>query len=119
MRLNGGYSDHVLVPDARYLVAYDGLPTALAATYPCSGLTAFGALKKLGRLGPNDKLMIIGAGGVGMAGVRLAKTVTGVAPIVADRDPGKRQAALESGAAAALDPGSNGRRSATCRIGQP
>ncbi len=108
VRVNGGYSDHVLVPDARYLVAYDGLPTALAATYACSGLTAFDALKKVGPLGPNDKLMIIGAGGVGMASVRLAKTVTGVAPIVADIDPGKRHAALENGAAAVIDPGAPG-----------
>jgi len=105
---HGGYSDHAMVPHPRYLVAYDGLPTPLAATYACSGLTAFGALKKVGRLGPNDKLLIIGAGGVGMSGVRLAKAVTGVAPIVADIDPAKRAAALENGAAEALDPAGQG-----------
>jgi D-arabinose 1-dehydrogenase-like Zn-dependent alcohol dehydrogenase len=105
---DGGYSTHVLVPHARYLLDYDGLPTALAATYACSGLTAYGALRKVGKLGPNDKLLIIGAGGVGMAGVRLAKAVTGVAPIVADIDPAKRQAALENGAVEAIDPGGQG-----------
>jgi D-arabinose 1-dehydrogenase-like Zn-dependent alcohol dehydrogenase len=108
VRRHGGYSDHVVVPHPRYLLAYDGLPKDLAATYACSGLTAFGALKKVGKLGPLDKLMIIGAGGVGMAGVRLAKTVTGVAPIVADIDPGKRQAALENGAASVVDPAAPG-----------
>src|SRR5258708_2855496 len=105
---HGGYSDHVLVPHPKYLVAYDGLPTELAATYACSGLTAYGALKKIGKLGPNDKLLIIGAGGVGMSGIRLAKIVTGIAPIVADIDPGKRAAALENGAAEAIDPAGPG-----------
>jgi D-arabinose 1-dehydrogenase-like Zn-dependent alcohol dehydrogenase len=105
---DGGYAEHVLVPDARYLVAFDGLPPALAATYACSGLTAYGALKKLGRLDAGDALLIIGAGGVGMAGVRLAKTVTGVPPIVADIDPAKREAALENGAAEAIDPAAPG-----------
>jgi D-arabinose 1-dehydrogenase-like Zn-dependent alcohol dehydrogenase len=102
---NGGYSDHVLVPHPRYLLAYDGITEALAATYACSGLTAYGALKKVGRLDPGEKLLIIGAGGVGMSGIRLAREVTGVAPIVADIDPGKRKAALENGAAEAIDPG--------------
>jgi D-arabinose 1-dehydrogenase-like Zn-dependent alcohol dehydrogenase len=101
---HGGFSDHILVPDARYLVDYGGLPAALAATFACSGLTAYGALKKVGKLGPGDKLLIIGAGGVGMSGVLLARSVTGVAPIVAEIDPGRRAAALECGAGEAIDP---------------
>jgi D-arabinose 1-dehydrogenase-like Zn-dependent alcohol dehydrogenase len=105
---DGGYSSHVLVPHPRYLLAYDGLPDELAATYACSGLTAYGALKKVGRLDPGAKLLIIGAGGVGMAGIRLARHVTGVAPIVADIDPAKRQAALENGAVEAVDPAAEG-----------
>ncbi len=101
---HGGYSDNVLVPHERYLVAYDGLPAPLAATYACSGLTAYSALRKIGRLAEGDKLLIIGAGGVGIAGVSLAKALTGVPPIVADIDPEKRQAALAHGAAEAIDP---------------
>jgi D-arabinose 1-dehydrogenase-like Zn-dependent alcohol dehydrogenase len=101
---HGGYSTHVLAPHPRYLVAYDGLPEALAATYACSGLTAYAALKKVGRLGSGEKLLVIGAGGVGMAGIRLAEAVTGVRPIVADIDPAKRAAALENGAVEAIDP---------------
>jgi D-arabinose 1-dehydrogenase-like Zn-dependent alcohol dehydrogenase len=101
---HGGFSDHVLVPHPRYLLDYGGLPDALAATFACSGLSAYAALKKVGKLGPHDKLLIIGAGGVGMAGVRLAQMVTGQAPIVADIDPAKRAAALESGATEVIDP---------------
>lgn len=105
---HGGYSGYVLVPHPRYLIAHDGLAPELAATYACSGLTAYSALKKVGALASGDRLLIIGAGGVGMAAVRLARTVTGVAPIVADIDPVKRQAALENGAVEALDPAAPG-----------
>ena len=101
---DGGYADHVLVPHPRYLLEFDGLPAPLAATFACSGLTAYGALKKVGALAPQDRLLIIGAGGVGMSAIRLAKAVTGVAPIVADIDPAKRQAALDNGASEVIDP---------------
>jgi D-arabinose 1-dehydrogenase-like Zn-dependent alcohol dehydrogenase len=95
---HGGYADHVLVPHARYLFDYAGVPSELACTYACSGLTAYGALRKAGKLGDSDPLLIVGAGGVGMAGIRLAKAVTGVAPIVADIDDKKLEAAKAAGA---------------------
>ncbi len=45
---NGGYGDHVLVPDARYLLDLDGMAPEKAAPLACSGVTTYGALKKLG-----------------------------------------------------------------------
>ena len=105
---DGGFSTHVLVPHPRYLVDYGKLPAALAATFACSGLTAYSALKKVGNLGPHDHLLIIGAGGVGISGVRLSHAVTGLAPIVADIDPAKRAAALKNGASEAIDPAVQG-----------
>ncbi len=101
--IDGGYSDHVLVPDAKYLLDYEGLPAELACTYACSGLTAFSALKKVGALGPRDPLVIVGAGGVGLAGVRFAEAVTGQKPIVVDIDDSKLEAAREAGAADVLN----------------
>src|SRR5437868_96614 len=46
-RVAGGYGTHVLVPHGRYLLPYDGIPQGLAATYTCSGTTAFSALKTM------------------------------------------------------------------------
>ncbi len=104
----GGYSDHVLVPHPRYLLSYDGIPVEEACTYACSGLTAYGALKKVGALGGGDPLVIIGAGGVGLAGVRLAARLTGVAPAVAEVSAARRDAAVAAGAASAFDPKEDG-----------
>lgn len=106
--VDGGYASHVLVPDARYLLDIGSLDAGLAATYACSGLTAYSALKKIGRLSDGHALLIVGAGGVGLNAVALAKAVTGQAPVVADLDPAKREAALKLGAKEAIDPRADG-----------
>ena len=105
VRKPGGYADHVIVPHARYLVEYGALPKELACTYACSGITAYSALSKVPPLGADDWLAVIGAGGVGLSAVELAKAVSGARVIVADIDPKKREEALKAGAAAAVDNG--------------
>jgi D-arabinose 1-dehydrogenase-like Zn-dependent alcohol dehydrogenase len=105
--VDGGFATHVRVPDARYLLDIHDLAPDVACTFACSGLTAFGALKKIGRL-DGAPLLIMGAGGVGLNGIRFAKAVTGSQPIAADIDPAKRAAALAAGAAEAVDPAAEG-----------
>ncbi|HUR89631.1 MAG TPA: alcohol dehydrogenase [Ramlibacter sp.] len=96
----GGFSTHVVVPHERYLVDAGTIDEKVACTYACSGLTAFSALKQAGT-GP---LLIVGAGGVGLAAVKMASSFFGIAPFVADIDPAKREAALAEGAKQAFDP---------------
>ena len=92
----GGFSDHVLVPHSRYLFDKGDASESLAATYACSGLTAYGALKKVGDLQEGEELVIIGAGGVGMIAIQIAHAL-GVDPIVVDIDDAKLAAAEELG----------------------
>ncbi len=99
----GGFADHCLVPHPRYLLDPTGIPEGLAATYMCSGLTAYGALKKLGALGPKDPLLIVGLGGVGMMGFQFARALFGGSPHVADVDPGKLEKARSLGAGGTYD----------------
>ena len=101
---NGGFSDHVLVPHPRYLFDYGDLPQAFAATLACSGLTAYGALRKAAPITHDQPLLVIGAGGVGQAAIAIAHAMFGVGPVVADIDPAKREAALAAGASDAVDP---------------
>ncbi len=108
LQLGGGYSDHVLVPHPRYALPFDGMPIEEACTFACSGLTSYSALKKVQRLQPSDPLVIIGAGGVGLAGIRLAEHVTGARPVVAEISPERCEAALAAGARETLDPGADG-----------
>lgn len=98
----GGFASHVMVPHPRYLIDFGNVPAALAGTYMCSGLTAFSALKKLGNVGKNDPVVIVGLGGVGMMGLQFAKALFGTAPIAVDIDPGKLDAAARAGAGLVL-----------------
>jgi D-arabinose 1-dehydrogenase-like Zn-dependent alcohol dehydrogenase len=103
-RRAGGYGTHVIVPHARYLVEHKGVPQALAATYTCSGITAFSALKKAReRVGASDHLVIIGAGGVGGSAVHIASAAVDGKVIVADIDGQKRAHARQMGAVATID----------------
>ncbi|MCP5372872.1 MAG: alcohol dehydrogenase catalytic domain-containing protein [Hyphomicrobiales bacterium] len=104
VHVDGGFADYVMVPHPRYLYDLTNLHDSLACTYACSGLTAFGAVKKASFLAEGETLMIIGAGGVGLMGVSFAQAVLGLKPVVIDIDEGRRQAALDAGAAAAHDP---------------
>ena len=99
----GGYATHVLVPHPRYLLDYGSTPPALAAAYMCSGLTAFGAIKKVGKLGLGDQIVILGCGGVGMMGIEFARALTGKGPIVTDIDDGRLEAAKKAGAVASYN----------------
>lgn len=105
---DGGFADHVLVPHPRYLADPGSLPDEQACTYACAGLTAYSALKKVGRLDAEDALLIIGAGGVGLSGVRLAERLTGVAAIVAEVDASKWDIARAAGAREVIDPRADG-----------
>ncbi len=85
----GGFADHVLVSHSRYLFDKGGVADTLSATYACSGLTAFSSLKKVGAMQPLDRLVVIGAGGVGLMAIQIALSVFGIQPVVVDRDEGK------------------------------
>ena len=109
---DGGFSDHVLVSDPKYLLEYEPLPTDQACTYACSGLTAYSALMKAAPLSAGDPLLIIGAGGVGLSGIRLARSLYPSPPIVAEVDKSKWDIAREAGAGEVIDPTAEGAQKA-------
>jgi D-arabinose 1-dehydrogenase-like Zn-dependent alcohol dehydrogenase len=108
----GGLADHVLVPDAEALIPIGDLAAGIGALAMCSGLTAFSALKRIGRPPAAEPVMLIGMGGVGLMGLALAKATLPNPIVVVDIDPAKRAAALERGASEALDPAEPGAASA-------
>jgi propanol-preferring alcohol dehydrogenase len=94
---DGGYAEYVLVPDSRYLVKTEGMDPSQSATLACSGLTAFSTIRKC-RLGPDELLLVIGAGGLGTAAIQIAKTTTKAKIAVADLDDSKLDLAAKLGA---------------------
>lgn len=99
----GGYADHLLVPHPRYLFDIGDVAPEKAAPLACSGITTYGALKKVGPLLQEEPVVIIGAGGLGLMCLALHRAMGGKGAIVVDIDPQKREAALKSGAQAVID----------------
>ncbi len=100
---SGGYADHLLVPHPRYLFDIGGIASEKAAPLACSGITTYGALKKVGPLLQEEPVVIIGAGGLGLMCLSLHQKMGGKAAIVVDIDPVKREAARRAGAQAVID----------------
>lgn len=99
IQVAGGYSEYVKVPHPKYLLDATGVPEGLAATYMCSGITAFSALKKVRNIGEGDSILIVGLGGVGMMGLQFAKAMFPQAKIIGcDIDQTKLDAAMKAGA---------------------
>lgn len=67
----GGYSDKIVVDENYVLRIPDNLPLDGAAPLLCAGITLFSPLKYWGA-GPGKKVGIIGLGGLGHMGVKLA-----------------------------------------------
>jgi propanol-preferring alcohol dehydrogenase len=96
---NGGYAECVLVPTYRYLVGMneEDMDTDASSTLTCSALTAYAAVKNT-NLKPNYTVAIVGAGGVGLMAMQLAKAVSGARIIALDIEDDKLQLAKENGA---------------------
>ena len=95
---DGGYAEYVLVPSYRYLLKMDeDMDANASATLSCSALTAYGAIKNAD-LKPNDNVVIVGAGGLGLMAIQLAKAVTGSKIIAMDLNDEKLEAAKKNGA---------------------
>ncbi len=98
----GGFADHLLVPDPRYLLDIGTLRPEQAAPLACAGVTAYSAVRKFGDVLAREPIVIIGLGGVGSMALAYVVAAGGRA-IVCDIDPVKRARALSAGAIAAID----------------
>lgn len=100
---DGGYADHIVVPDGRYLLPIGDLDPFTAAPLACSGVTTYGALKKVAGVLRDEPIVIVGAGGLGLMSLGILRAMGGKGAVVVDTQASKRQAALEAGAIAAID----------------
>jgi D-arabinose 1-dehydrogenase-like Zn-dependent alcohol dehydrogenase len=103
----GGYAERCLVPHPRYLIDVTGIEPTLAATYACSGLTAYSALRKTDIDRERDLLLIIGLGGVGYSALQIAEALGFRNIAVADIDEAKREQVRQHPGVLVLDPGAD------------
>lgn len=94
---NGGYSEKVLVPDEKYLVDSQGLESDTLCSLACSGLTAYTAVKNA-KVSPKQTMVVIGAGGLGLMAIQIARAVVNCIIIAIDIDDSRLEEAKKQGA---------------------
>jgi alcohol dehydrogenase/propanol-preferring alcohol dehydrogenase len=100
---NGGYATHVLAPEPRHLVDPGDLDPALAATYACSGITVYSAINKAMPLDPDQPIVLIGAGGLGLQAVAILRAIGHRRIVSVDISADKLAAARAAGASDTLE----------------
>ena len=73
------------------------MDTDTSAPLACAGLTSYGAVKNA-NLKPDDNVVIVGTGGLGLMAIQLAKAITGAKIIAMDIDDQKLDVAKKNGA---------------------
>lgn len=71
---NGGFAEYVVVPHQKYLIDLGDLDPAVACTFGCSGITTLSAVSKVMPLPSNEPVLLIGAGGLGLAAISVLKS---------------------------------------------
>ncbi|KAB5570702.1 chaperonin 10-like protein [Coniochaeta sp. 2T2.1] len=98
---SGGYATFVRCP-ARFAIPIpDGIPSELAASMMCAGVTTYAPLKRNGA-GPGKSVGVVGLGGLGHFGVMWAKALGADRVVAVSRKRNKRDDALALGADACI-----------------
>jgi uncharacterized zinc-type alcohol dehydrogenase-like protein len=92
----GGYSDVIVVDENYVLNIPDSLPLDKAAPLLCAGITLYSPLKHW-NAGPGKKVAIMGLGGLGHMGVKIARAMGAEVTVLSHTDK-KKEDALKMGA---------------------
>jgi uncharacterized zinc-type alcohol dehydrogenase-like protein len=92
----GGYSDHIVVKEGYVMSIPESLPLDAAAPLMCAGITLYSPLRHW-NAGPGKKVAIVGMGGLGHMGVKLAHAM-GAHVTVLSQSLSKKEDGLKFGA---------------------
>jgi len=92
----GGYTDHIVVRDHFVLKVPEGMDESRVAPLLCAGITTYSPLRQY-KVGPTSKVAVVGLGGLGHMGVKLAAAM-GAHVTMITTTPSKGEDARELGA---------------------
>jgi NADPH:quinone reductase-like Zn-dependent oxidoreductase/pimeloyl-ACP methyl ester carboxylesterase len=98
----GVFADHVVLAAGGLVAIPEGWTFEQAACLPCAGVTAWSALKTLGRLQAGDHVLVIGTGGVALFALQIA-AASGARPIILSSSADKIERARALGAVAGVN----------------
>ncbi len=94
---DGGWAEYIVVPARNAVPLPHNVPFEHGAVMMCSSATSLHALRK-GRMKAGDVVLVVGAGGLGMSAIQLARALGASDVIAVDRDADKLSLAASFGA---------------------
>jgi len=102
--LLGTFAEEIVVPERAVVPIPDELPTDLASIIGCGVVTGFGSAAYRADIEPNDTVVIVGAGNVGLNAIQGANHAGAGRIVAVDPVESKRAAAEAFGASHTIDP---------------
>lgn len=109
MTRQGGFAELVAVPRQILVRVPDTVPDEIAAIVPDAIATPYHALVTVGGIEAGETVVVIGAGGLGLQAIVLARMLGAGRIVAVDPSAEARAAAVKVGAAAVFDPTSDDR----------
>ena len=105
MNRQGGFAEQVALPASCLVRLPEGISSPVGAIATDAIATPLHALWTVGGLRPGETVIVIGAGGLGLHAVQLARLAGAARVVAVDPCEAARKAALDAGADAVMDPG--------------
>ncbi len=100
----GGLAEFAVVSASAAVRVADDTPLEVACVIGCAVQTGVGAVLNTAKVEPGATVLVMGAGGVGIAIAQGARIAGAAQIIVSDPIPARREAALQFGATDVIDP---------------
>ena len=100
----GGFAELVITPETGAVKVADDTPLEIACVIGCAVQTGVGAVLNTARVPEGATVLVIGAGGIGIAITQGARIAGATRIIVSDPVAARRENALRSGATDVIDP---------------
>ncbi len=107
MARQGGFAERVALPTSCLIALPESIDDSIGAIASDAIATPFHALTTVGGLEPGETVVVIGAGGLGLHAVQLARLCGAVTVVAVDPSPEAREEAVAAGADAVFDPTSD------------
>lgn len=100
----GTFAEEIVVPESEVYPIPDDLPSDVASIIGCGVVTGYGSAAHRADVNPNDTVIVVGAGNVGLNAVQGANHAGAGTVVASDLVEMKREKALEFGADYAVNP---------------
>ncbi len=99
----GGLAELAVMPQRAAAIVPDSLPLTDSAVFGCALLTAYGAAHQVAEVQAGETVVVVGAGGVGLGLVQVARALGAAQVIAVDLAADKLAAATAAGATDTVD----------------